>query len=445
VNHAQRGKHAADDRWQTAQHVGQSRYDPQMEGQTTFTALEIFVGLVAASAVIGLIARRVAVPYTVALVVFGLAAAVFAPQIDFAITEELVLVVLLPGLIFEASYNLDLAELRRSFGGVALLAIPGVLLTAVIVALALSAAAGLDFGLGMVVGSMVAATDPAAVIATFKRLGSPKRLATLIEGESLFNDGTALVVFAIAVRAVTTDVTVGDAVFSFVGTIVLSLVIGGAIGVVASWMIASVDDHLLELTVSLAAAYGAYLVADLFHESGIIATVVAGMVLGNYGRSIGMSERTQEALDTVWEFLAFLLTALVFLLVGLVITLPQLAEAAWPIVAGVAAILFGRALVVYLMVGGTSRLISDRFHPAIPTAWLHVMFWSGLRGAVAVAMALSLPLAFPQRALLQEITFGVVLFTLLVQGTTTDFVINRTHAGAKQPQRHPVEEADALP
>lgn len=421
---------------------GPGSYHPPMEGETTFTALEIFVGLVAASAVIGLVARRVAVPYTVALVVFGLAAAVFAPQIDFAITEELVLVVLLPGLIFEASYNLDLGELRRSFGGVALLAIPGVLLTALIVAAVLTTATGLDFGLGFVVGAIVAATDPAAVIATFKRLGTPRRLATLIEGESLFNDGTALVIFAIAVRAVTSDVTLGDAVISFVATLALSLVIGGAIGFVASLMIASVDDHLLELTVSLAAAYGAYLVADLFHESGIIATVVAGLVLGNYGRRIGMSERTREALDTVWEFLAFLLTALVFLLVGLVITLPDLADALAPIVWGVAAILVSRALVVYLLVGGTSRLIGDRFHPAVPTAWLHVMFWSGLRGAVAVAMALSLPLAFPQRALLQEITFGVVLFTLLVQGTTTEFVIDRTGAGARRPVVHPPADVE---
>lgn len=413
-----------------------------MEGQTTFTALEIFVGLVAASAVIGLVARRVAVPYTVALVVFGLAAAVFAPQIDFAITEELVLVVLLPGLIFEASYNLDLGELRKSFGGVALLAIPGVLLTAIIVAGVLTMTTGLDFGLGFVVGSIVAATDPAAVIATFKRLGTPRRLATLIEGESLFNDGTALVIFAIAVRAVTSDVTFSDAVISFVGTLAISLVIGSAIGFVASLMIASVDDHLLELTVSLAAAYGAYLVADLFHESGIIATVVAGLVLGNYGRAIGMSERTREALDTVWEFLAFLLTALVFLLVGLVITLPDLVEALAPIAWGVAAILVSRALVVYLLVGGTSRLISDRFHPAVPTAWLHVMFWSGLRGAVAVAMALSLPLDFPQRSLLQEITFGVVLFTLLVQGTTTEFIIDRTGAGARRPLPHPDPELE---
>lgn len=397
-----------------------------MAAPLEFRPIEVFVALVAASAVIGLIARRVAVPYTVALVVFGLAAAFFLPKMDFGIAEDVVLVVLLPGLIFEASYHLDLGELRRSFGGVALLAIPGVLISAMIVAGFLNVLAGVKFSLGFVVGAIVAATDPAAVISTFKRIGSPKRLATLIEGESLFNDGTALVVFAIAQSAVTGNVTLGSAALTFVATLAISLVIGGAIGFVASLMVATVDDHLLELTVSLAAAYGAYLIADIFHESGIIATVVAGIVFGNYGRSLGMSERTQDALDTVWEFLAFLLTALVFLLVGLVITLPDMVEAIGPIVVCVVAILVGRAVAVYLLVGGTSRLISDRFHPAVPTGWLHVMFWSGLRGAVAVAMALSLPADFPQRSLLQEITFGVVLFTLLVQGTTTEIVLDRT-------------------
>lgn len=400
-----------------------------MEGDTPLSAVGIFVALITAAALVGLLARRIAVPFTVALVVFGLGAALFAPRIDLTITEELVLAVLLPGLLFEASYNLDLGQLRRAFGGVTLLAVPGVVITAVIVALVLHLATGLPVELGFVVGSMVAATDPAAVVATFKRLQSPKRLAALVEGESLFNDGTALVVFAIALRAVTSDVSAADAVMTVVLTVLGSIVIGGIIGLVASRIIATVDDHLIELTVSLASAYGAYLVADLLHESGIIATVVAGIVLGTYGRRIGMSQRTQEALDTVWEFLAFLLTALVFLLVGLAISLPQLLEAAAPIAWGVVAILIGRALVVYVLVGGTSRIISDRFHPAIPIGWLHVMFWAGLRGAVAVAMALSLPPDFPQRVLLQEITFGVVLFTLLGQGTTTELVIRRTGSG----------------
>jgi CPA1 family monovalent cation:H+ antiporter len=148
-----------------------------------------------------------------------------------------------------------------------------------------------------------------------------------------------------------------------------------------------------------------------------------------------MSRETQAALDTVWEFLAFLLTALVFLLVGLAISLPQLVNALAPILWTVLAILVGRAIVVYLLLGGTSRIISDRYHPAVPVAWLHVMFWAGLRGAVAVAMALSLPPDFPQRTLLQEITFGVVLFTLLVQGTTTELVMRWTGTGAAAPAR----------
>ncbi|MEO5985801.1 MAG: sodium:proton antiporter [Candidatus Limnocylindria bacterium] len=416
-----------------------------MTGEVTLNAVELFVALVAVAAVVGLFARRIAVPYTVALVVFGLAAVLFAPELDFEITEELVLAVLLPGLIFEASYQLDFGELRRAFGGVAILAVPGVLIVALVVAAALTLATGLPFELGFVVGAMVSATDPAAVISTFRRLGSPKRLATLVEGESLFNDGTAIVVFAIAIAAVGSTVNLADAVGTFVVTVVVSTLIGGTIGFVASRVVATVDDHLLELTVSLATAYGAYLIADTFHESGIIATVVAGVVLGNYGRRIGMSERTQEALDTVWEFLAFLLTALVFLLVGLAISLDQLVAAVIPIGWAIAAILVGRALVVYLLVGGTSRLISDRYHRSIPIDWLHVMFWSGLRGAVSVALALSLPADFPQRALLQEITFGVVLFTLIVQGTTTELLIRRLGVGSADPGETPPHRVPSPP
>ena len=396
----------------------------------TLSVVELFIALVAGAAVIALLVRRIAVPYTVALVVFGLAAAVFAPALEFEITPELVLAVLLPGLIFEASYQIEIRELRSASGGVALLAVPGVLVTTGIVAVTLNVVAGLPLELGFVVGAMLSATDPVAVIATFKRLAAPKRLSTLIEGESLFNDGTALVVFVIGLRIVAADVTLADAVWLFASTLVISLIIGVIIGFLASRIVATVDDHLIELTVSLVTAYGSYLIADALHESGIIATVVAGLTLGNYGRRIGMSEKTQEALDTVWEFLAFLLTALVFLLVGLSITVPRLLDSAGPIVVAVLAILVGRVIVVYGLVGGSSRLIASRFHRAIPFAWLHVMFWGGLRGAVSVALALSLPRDFPQRELVQEITFGVVLFTLLVQGTTIGWVIDRTDAGA---------------
>jgi CPA1 family monovalent cation:H+ antiporter len=401
-----------------------------MQNGGTVEAIALFVALITLAAMVGLVARRLAIPYTVALVILGLAGTAFLPRDQVVVTPELVLLVLLPGLVFEAALKIEFADLRSTLGGVALLAIPGVLISAVIVALVLNLATGLRLELGFVVGAMVAATDPAAVIATFRQLGSPRRLATLIESESLFNDGTALVIFAISLRAVTGGVSTGDVLVTLLGAIVISTAIGLMVGYVVARTIATIDDHLIELTLSLAAAYGTYLVADQLHQSGIIATVVAGVVIGNHGRSIGMSARTQEALDTVWEFFAFLLTALVFLLVGLAIDLGGLVEALPSVVWGVVAILAGRALVIYLVFGPASRLaVRLRGGDRVPLEWLHVMFWAGLRGAVAVAMALSLPVDFPERALLQQITFGVVLFTLLVQGTTAEWIIDRVGAG----------------
>jgi CPA1 family monovalent cation:H+ antiporter len=337
-----------------------------------------------------------------------------------------VLVALLPGLVFEASLNIDLAALRRSAGGVVLLAGPGVIVVAVVVALALSIGTGLPFELGIIVGSMVAATDPAAVITTFRKIGVPRRLAAMTEGESLFNDGTGLVLYALTVSAITTTVTAADVVETLVVTVVVSAVIGLGVGFLASKVLAAVDDHLLELTISVSAAYGTYLLADAFHESGVIATVIAGIVIGNYGRRTGISTRAAEAMDTVWEFVAFLLTALVFLIVGLSITLDGMQNAIPWIFWGIVGVLVGRAVVVYGLLGGMWWLVRRRWKETeAEGSWLKVLFWSGLRGAVAVAMALSLPLHIPHRELMLEITFGIVLFTLVVQGMTIEPLVRR--------------------
>ena len=390
----------------------------------TLDAIRVFVALVAVAALSAIVVRRLKIPYTLTLVVLGLIAASVLPRGGFTVTPELVLLVLVPGLVFEAALRIELEELRRAFGGIALLAAPGVIVTAGIVALILNLTTGLPPSLGFVVGAIVAATDPVAVLAEFRHLGTPRRLATLIEGESLFNDGTALAVFAVAVAAVQTDVTLAEAVVSLVVTVAASLVLGLGTGWLASRLIAAVDDHLIELTVSLAAAYGTYLLADAIHASGIIATVVAGTVIGNYGRRLGMSRRTEDALDLVWEFIAYLLTAFAFLLVGASITVAELVAALPWIAWGVVAIVVGRAVVIYGLLGGVSRLAArGGAGEAVSIGWLHVLFWAGLRGAVAVAMALALPIDFPQRALLQQITFGIVLFTLFVQGTTAQRVV----------------------
>jgi CPA1 family monovalent cation:H+ antiporter len=231
---------------------------------------------------------------------------------------------------------------------------------------------------------------------------------------------------------------------AFVGTIAISVAIGLATGFLAARIIGLVDDHLIELTISVVLAYGSYMLADVFHLSGVIATVTAAMVLGNVGPGRALTSAGSDAIDTVWEFFAYLLTAVVFLLVGLAIPPVRLLDSLGPIAWAIAGILVGRAIVVYGLLGGVSRLArGPGLAEAVPTAWLHVLFWAGLRGAVAVAMALSLPADLPQRALLQEITFGVVLFTLLVQGTTVGWLVDRTIGAAAATDDAPTDKAPA--
>lgn len=397
----------------------------------TLEAIRIVVALLAVAAVTAVIANRLRISYSVSLVVLGLLAGAFLPRGAVEVTPELVLLVLVPGLVFEAALRFDAEHVRRTIGWMVLLAAPGVVLSATIVAVVLNLAAGLPFELGLVVGAMVAATDPVAVIATFRSLRVPPRLATLVEGESLLNDGTALVLFTVSVAAINEGVSIGQTAETVVITVVSSIGIGLVAGWLASRLIGLVENVAIELAISLAAAYGVYLLADGLEQSGIIATVVAGVVIGTQGRASGLSRAAVEALDVVWEFIAFVLTAFAFLLVGLAISFDDLVASALPIVAGVVAILVGRVAVVYGLLGGAARILRGRTRQTeVPLRWLHVLYWAGLRGAVAVAMALSLPADFPQRALLQQITFGVVLFTLFVQGTTADRVVARAVGSA---------------
>ncbi len=393
-----------------------------MSGGTPQAVLVVFVAFLVAMPIVALVSKRLGLPYTVALVIVGLVVSALPIHGAVEVSPELVVTILLPGLVFEAAYRLDGDELRRTFGGVALLAVPGVLVTAAVVAIVLSAATGLPANEAFVVGAIVSATDPVAVVSTMRRLAAPRRLVTLVDAESLFNDGTAALAFVVALAALgSSPPSLGDAAIRFTIGLAASAAIGALSGFGIAWVLRETDDHLIELSFTLVAAYGTYLVADLFHESGIIASVVAGIVLGTYGRRTGLSSRAEEAIDVVWEFLAFVLTAAAFLLIGIAIPLDALAAAAVPIAWAVAAVLLGRAIVVYGLLGGAARLERrNELVPALPLSWLHVMNWTGLRGAVATALALSIPADTPDRSLLQGITFGVVLFTLIVQGTTAE-------------------------
>jgi monovalent cation:H+ antiporter, CPA1 family len=399
----------------------------------------LLVGILAASVAVSLLTRRWALPSSVVLVLVGLAVALIGPALGLPVSPpvapQLLLAIVLPGLVFEAAFRTDLAVLRPTAGWIVLLGIPGVLIVAAVVAAILAAATGLSATEAFVVGAMVAATDPAAVLSAFRHLPVPARLATTVEMESLVNDGTGIALFALALELLSGGGSAGVAALEFVLIVLGSGALGLAAGFAAARLVRRVDDHLVELTITIVLAYGTYLVAAALGGSGVIATLVAASTFGAGARQ-ALTDRARETIDDVWELVAFVLTAAVFLLVGVSIAPGTLVHAAGPIAIGIAAVLLSRALVVYGLLGGVARLATARRADAgLPVAWLHVLFWAGLRGAVSVALALSLPPDLPNRELLQGITFGIVLFTLLVQGTTIGWVVRATDAaGAAGPR-----------
>ena len=361
------------------------------------------------------------------LVIAGLLGAALFPEIGLAITPGLVLGVFIPGLVFAAAYSIDWADLRPVIGPVVALAIPGVLASAVIVAFGLHLV-GIPFSLAFVVGAITAATDPVAVVATMARLDVPRGLRTLVEGESLLNDGTGLVLFALAVRAVDAGVGTGEAAALFVGTIAVSCVVGVGGGLVAAQLMRMTNERTIQLGISLIAAYGTYQLADLVGLSGILATVIAGIALGSRMRRTAGAEALVKEIEDLWDVVAFVLTSLVFLLIGFAIRLPSLLNVGSAVAVGTGALVAARALIVYAPAAAVHLWTPAR---ALPRGWAHVIFWSGLRGAIALAAALSIPADFPERELLQQISFGIVLVTLVVQGTGAPLVVRLALRGAR--------------
>jgi monovalent cation:H+ antiporter, CPA1 family len=379
------------------------------------------LGLLLVALVVGLLVRRLFVPYTVALVVVGIGLGFTNLLAGLTLTSETILVVFLPALLFQAAINLDLQELREAVLPIVLLAIVGVGVSIVIIAGLFVAALGVAAIVAVVLASILSATDPVAVLAVFKRLHVPKRLEMVIEGESLFNDGTALVAFQIAVGAAESGrVSVPEGLGQFCVTVAGGLVLGAAAGFACSHLLALTSDHLFEMGFSTILAYGTYLVGQAVHVSPVIAVVTAGIVLGNYGRKVGLSTRARTVVIDIWEYLAFIANSVIFLLIGQQVHAIDYRSYLAPSAVAVAAVLASRAVVVY----GLAPVVS-KVQRHVPFSWRHVTFWGGLRGALAVAMVLSLPREFPQRDMLISATFSVVFFTILVQGLSIEHLVRR--------------------
>ncbi|MDQ2808262.1 MAG: Na+/H+ antiporter [Chloroflexota bacterium] len=410
-----------------------------MESAIGTSAITLFWMLIAVAAV-AILTKRIRVPYTVALVIAGLLLAVVpgAPEVE--LTPDLILAVFLPTLVFEAAYNLHFDHLRAVIRTVSLLAIPGVLLTATIVATLMHWLVGFDWTVAFLFGAIVAATDPVSVVATFKQLGAPARLRTLLEGESLFNDGTALVLFRLLLgllAAGTVDVV--GSVGQFVLVIAGGLGLGLAGGYLVVQLMRRFDDYLVETVLTVVLAYGSYFLAEQFHVSGVIAVVTAGLVVGNYGQRVSFSPTSLIAVGLSWEFFGFLANSLIFLFVGLQVRHTNFLANLGPLALALGIVLLARTV--------TTLLFSAVMHRwgvegALPWPWRVLLVWGGLRGALSLAMALSLPytLGGPGSTLRDQIlvlTFGVILFTLLVQGLTLQPLLKRLGmAAGDSAQRH---------
>ena len=406
---------------------------------TTVSIVEILLWLLIAASAITVVAQRLKIPYTVALVLGGLvisslhfvALAPLRPLLrPHWLTPDVILILFLPALVFEGSLKLNLPDLMRDWVPLLLLANVGVVLATLVTGYFVHWSVGIPLMVALIFGSVISATDPISVLALFETLRTEKRLSVLVEGESLLNDGTAVVLFQLLLAGFLGG---GLNWAKGAGQFVLAVTGGAGIGFAAAYLVTkinrAVDDPQIEITLTTVAAYGSYLLAYHFRLSGVIASGAAGLFIGNYCVERGVSRQTRSALESYWEYIAFVMNSLVFLLIGLEVRIKTLAAAWLPILLAIVAVLLGRALTIYFLVPA-----SNAFAKKISFPWQHVMMWGGLRGALALALAVSLDEGFPYRELILNMTFGVVVFSILVQGLTMKPLMKRLGLAHETPQ-----------
>jgi monovalent cation:H+ antiporter, CPA1 family len=393
--------------------------------------------LLAIAAAVATLAARVRMPYAIGLIIAGLALSNVTAFSGPHLTRDLLFLVVLPGLLFEGAFKLDFAEFWQARYSILTLAVPGLvvstLLTAVLLWLGVNELRpdSVTFDEALAFGALISATDPISVLSLLRSLGVDNRLCVLVEGESLFNDGTAVVVFTLVLGfAAGGDTGWTHVAWEFVRITGLAAFVGALIGVGAGVLTRSIDDPTIELTVTLLSAYGSFIVAGLLGVSGVIACVVAGLVTGSWGAR-WMSASTRTAVDSFWSYAAFLLNSFIFLLIGTEIHLSTLAHYLPEILLAWVAINVARAAIVYLKYLAMRASGSRDFS----LSWATLLTWGGLRGGLSMVLALALPDSFVHRELILHTTYGVVLLTLLVQGLTMKPLVRalglvRVEAGA---------------
>ncbi len=350
------------------------------------------------------------VPYAVLLAIGGILIGLI-PGVRFPILgPDLILLAFVPGLVFEASLTLDLDEVWRRVVPITLLAAPGVFLTVVVIGVLAHFGLGLDWASGILLGSIVAATDPIAVVNLLRQVGAPAGLKAILEGESLFNDGTGFAVFSAVLGTIMSGhPSALDAGLRLLLVAGAGTAIGIAVGAAGVLLLRIVREAELEIMITLVVAYGAYLAADLVHASGVVSVVAAGVVVARYGHQTGRLKGTQ--LIGFWNLLAFVLNAILFLMVGVAVPTARLVSVAGLALGAYVIMFAARAVPVYALLG-----LADVRGSSIPWRWRHMTFWGGMRGALSVALALSVASNPAVNTQVSVIAYGMVVLSLLIQG-----------------------------
>jgi CPA1 family monovalent cation:H+ antiporter len=410
--------------------------DPSASRVTEFVTDSIILLIVATS--VALLSRRFRIPYVTGLVFAGLAIAPFLPGRT-SLSPALILNLFLPILLFEAAINTDISRLRSTLKPISLLAGPGVMISAGVTAIALKFGLNLDWIPAALLGIILAITDTVSVIAVFKEVAVPSRLTTIVEGESLLNDGVALVLYNLVLLAYTTGAfswTMG--IQQLVIVIVGGSLVGLVLGYLSAGLFARSDDNLSSILLTVAVALGAYQVGHLIGVSGVVAVVVAGLMVGNVGLSRQVSASNRVTLYSFWEYAGFGVNTFIFLLIGVEVNLATLWQTLPAVLGAILAYQMGRIVSVYPLLA-----LVQKFDRPVPFRWQHVLFLGNIKGSLSMALALSLPVSLTGRGDLIAIVFGTVLLSLVVQGLSLPWLVKQLKLSAFSPAHLQAEDLRA--
>jgi len=393
--------------------------------------LDRLLVLLLIAGVVAILTRRLRVPYSVGLVLTGIILSFFPIFAEVPFTRELIFNVFLPPLVFEAALQIRWKELWRELPVIMTLATIGVCVSWGVTALGMHYLAGWEWIGALFFGALIAATDPVSVIATFKEANIHGRLRLLVEAESLFNDGTAAVAFGIMVIAASGSALSVSGVAKILAVSVAGgILFGGLMAGVLLLLAGQTEDPLVEITFTTFAAYASFLLAERFHSSGVLACLTAGLVVGNIGPLGAISPRGRGAVAAYWEYLGFVANSLIFMGIGIYLSRQEFAGALIPAVIAILFVTLGRALTVYPCCAMLSRSVLR-----VRSRHQHVLFWGGLRGGLALALALGLPLDVPHRDTIISVSFVVVSFSIFVQGLTMTPFLRRMGEMGVDPHR----------